>query len=340
MGPSSNRQLVELYSLGYTYVNLLKKIIMSIKFRDRPVGYKMFIYEMDNLVRQGLSDDVIFEKLHHLYHHTLMNADKQIVIPDNIEFSRSEDRVKFIRPIFSDHYVSNYKSSIYLDIGCGDMSITSAIGTMLHAENNIYGVDIVEPKTVPDGIVFNRLQDTSADDDFVLPFTNNTFTVASAMMSLHHIKNIDGCLDEIKRVMAPGGYFLIREHDCTSYELSVVIDLMHACYAMIFAEPTEMEDFRKHFSRYETRQSITERISSHHFKHIFSTEPIGMWRHYYSLFQCVKPFDVHPNDINQCVVTISNNLSLDTTDIVKILLSSSYHNDVVMKETLQSLLHS
>lgn len=342
MGPSSNNQLYELYYIhGGKYVSMFKKILLNIKFRERQIKYKHFIREMDDLVRQGLPDDVIFSKLHHVYHKILptIRGDAIDDAPtefDAFVFSRPVNRVQYLENIYATYCIPKYKSSVYLDIGCGDMSITSSMGAMVHADK-IYGVDVTQPKSVPDGIIFNHLKDTSIDDDYVLPFSNNNFTIVSAMMSLHHIQNIEPCLEEIKRVIAPGGYLIIREHDCISYELSVVIDLMHAAYAMIFADPTEIDDFRKHFSRYETHQAMLSRISKHGFKHIHSTEPMGHWRHYYSIFECVKPFDVSPNDIQKCIEDTSTKLSMNMSDVVRVLLST-YSDDIVMNETLHGMI--
>jgi ubiquinone/menaquinone biosynthesis C-methylase UbiE len=43
-----------------------------------------------------------------------------------------------------------------------------------------------------------------------IPFPDNSFDVVSSFMSLKHVIGVEAAIDEIIRVTAPGGHFLIR----------------------------------------------------------------------------------------------------------------------------------
>ena len=80
-------------------------------------------------------------------------------------------------------------------------------------------------------------------ESYSLPYEDASCDVILALMSLHHIPNKRLMLDEIKRILKPGGLFIIREHDCVSNGLGLVLDVVHGFYSMVWANPREMEDF-------------------------------------------------------------------------------------------------
>ncbi len=51
----------------------------------------------------------------------------------------------------------------------------------------------------------------SAMDGALLAFQNNTFNTVSISNSLHHLREPEIVLQEMKRTLAPGGYFIVRE---------------------------------------------------------------------------------------------------------------------------------
>ena len=94
-------------------------------------------------------------------------------------------------------------------------------------------------------------------------------------MALHHFENQNQMLQEVFRVLRPGGIFVIREHDCnpqevrpfanlkliTEYKLRVhycvnqhhaqsysyvqlapVIDVLHGLYSRVWSDPPEMPE--------------------------------------------------------------------------------------------------
>lgn len=93
-----------------------------------------------------------------------------------------------------------------LDFGCGDGSATRRF---LESGHFAVGVDVSESairvakRRVPGG-TFHQI-----DDDCSLPFPNETFDVCLCTEVLEHILNVKVILQEIRRVLKPGGQLLV-----------------------------------------------------------------------------------------------------------------------------------
>ena len=148
-----------------------------------------------------------------------------------------------------------------LDIGVGDGSITSAIQRHYDLpKDKVFGTDIVTPREEP-SFTFNLV------DGSDLPFNDNSFDLITANMVLHHVDDLDGLLQEIRRVLRPNGYLVISEHDIlsnmnsedisglTSEEwreyVSSFLDIVHLLYEVILSDPQETEprEFEESFRR-------------------------------------------------------------------------------------------
>lgn len=111
------------------------------------------------------------------------------------------------------------KDPVYLDIGCNDGSITTQIADAIGA-SWFWGVDVSIPELPGNFMVY---------DGVCLPFDDNTFDVITIFQTLHHADNLE-LIAEIIRVLSPGGYLIIKEHNCTSPELRKLIELEHLLY--------------------------------------------------------------------------------------------------------------
>lgn len=86
--------------------------------------------------------------------------------------------------------VSASTGQVGLDIGCGPYKASGFIGLDMC---RVDGVDVV------------------ADlESRVLPFAANSFDVVYASHVLEHIQNLDKLMQEVSRVLKPGGLFLVR----------------------------------------------------------------------------------------------------------------------------------
>jgi len=113
--------------------------------------------------------------------------------------------------------VGNYKTSVssLLDIGCGDGTCTSALKTVLHA-NEAYGIDISELAVrlaIKKGIHAIRLDIGTQS----LPFFNNYFDFIFCGETIEHIFDTDHLLSEAYRVLKTGGTLYITTPNLASW---------------------------------------------------------------------------------------------------------------------------
>ena len=128
----------------------------------------------------------------------------------------------------------NLKVTKYLDFGCGDCSITAKYGKALNLDKaNILGADIISWGNYNDktrktsDITFVKLdEDTKKPYDFL----DNSITIISCFMVLHHVKNLDFCLSELYRIMSMGGLLYITEQMVTNFMEKMVVDIEHSIY--------------------------------------------------------------------------------------------------------------
>ena len=62
-------------------------------------------------------------------------------------------------------------------------------------------------------------------------------------MTLHHVEDNQQLLKQAVRVLAPGGYLLIRDHDCQTSTDHMMIDVEHNLYDLNLPDynPTSLE---------------------------------------------------------------------------------------------------
>lgn len=174
-----------------------------------------------------------------------------------IQDSRANNRANLLIRMLPQGFIPE----TMLDIGVGDGSITSAIQRHYDLpKDKVFGTDIVTPREEP-SFTFNLV------DGIDLPFDDNSFDLITANMVLHHVDDLDGLLQEIRRVLRPNGYLIISEHDIlsnmnsedisglTSEEwreyVSSFLDIVHLLYEVILSDPqeTEPQEFEESFRR-------------------------------------------------------------------------------------------
>ena len=94
----------------------------------------------------------------------------------------------------------------YLDIGCGDGMITNAVAEYTGFET--YGIDV---KAHPPPMLRHKY--IRAMENMSYPLEYEKYGLITAHMTLHHIHFVQDRLQDIYAACAPGGYFIIREHD-------------------------------------------------------------------------------------------------------------------------------
>lgn len=101
----------------------------------------------------------------------------------------------------------------YLDIGCGDGSLTIKVASIIEALE-IYGVDVDESalaRAIERGITALKCN----LDEEPLPFTNDSFDLITAFEVIEHLNNPQRMLREAFRVLKEGGIIVIETPNVT-----------------------------------------------------------------------------------------------------------------------------
>lgn len=110
------------------------------------------------------------------------------------------------------HFFSNKPVARVLDVGCGSGDFIKLLDTTFEGKARITGIDpgeqwLKEARTrfQQEHIEFIRMSGEQ------LQFEDNTFDVVALSNALHHLENIEQTLNEMERVVKPGGWLLINE---------------------------------------------------------------------------------------------------------------------------------
>lgn len=108
----------------------------------------------------------------------------------------------------------------YLDIGARDMFHTKKIAMNLGM--------------FPCGIDLTKSHEDNIDEEYffevfdgeTIPFSDNSFDIVTCRI-LHHVKDPTVLVKSMFKVVSPGGFLIIQEHDCKSWRDVYNIDFVH-----------------------------------------------------------------------------------------------------------------
>ncbi len=123
----------------------------------------------------------------------------------------------------------------YLDIGCGTGAKAKKLGTDIGLDlSKIYGVDVKQWSVLTEELrksldINFEFIDTSGK----LPYPDGKFGLVTIFMVLHHVTELKVLISEIHRILKPGGFLMIREHDCRDKIDYMMVDIEHMLYDYI-----------------------------------------------------------------------------------------------------------
>ncbi|CAF2071331.1 unnamed protein product [Rotaria magnacalcarata] len=92
---------------------------------------------------------------------------------------------------------------------CDDGTITAGIGDYLGlSKENIFGGDVYEEQN--EQITHVKINEKQSTID--LP--SDRVDLITSFVTFHHIDQLESTLSELVRILRPGGYLIVREHDC------------------------------------------------------------------------------------------------------------------------------
>jgi SAM-dependent methyltransferase len=110
-----------------------------------------------------------------------------------------------------------------LEIGCGDGAITAELNKYLNL-SEIHCIEIMTP-TDSKGIIYHKPEQ-------MLKFQNDYFDIIYCSLSLHHIDDIINTIRQMYRVIKPGGFVILREHNSADVFDAMIIEIEHICYIL------------------------------------------------------------------------------------------------------------
>ena len=116
---------------------------------------------------------------------------------------------------------SFYNDKVILDLGCGPRG---SLEWATHTKRNI-GLDPLANEYLKLGASEHKMEYISAASEQI-PLEDNACDAIFSFNSLDHVENIEKTIEEIKRILKPGGIFLLLVEvnhpptDCEPHELS------------------------------------------------------------------------------------------------------------------------
>ena len=145
-----------------------------------------------------------------------------------------------------------YKIRSYLDVGCSNGKKTVKLANYLNIKD-YYGTDIDHWYDIGTGRDFLLKDRFKLIKNNKYDFKDNRFDLVSCFMVLHHIPQLEKTLKEITRVLKPGGFLIISEHDAfTDYD-KMLIDVEHLIYEMALKDNQNIlhNYYGKYYNLYE-----------------------------------------------------------------------------------------
>ena len=150
--------------------------------------------------------------------------------------------------------IPNVEFDTYLDLGCGDCRFTEIFGRMLDLSfDKIHGRDAgtfdeITYSNKKHKIDYKKVH--YVEPGHPLEFNDNSLSLVSCMLVLHHVKHLTYFLKEVHRVTKKGGIFMIMEHDAFNYADAMLCDIEHMMYMAVFIDKVNNNVIKDFYSKY------------------------------------------------------------------------------------------
>jgi ubiquinone/menaquinone biosynthesis C-methylase UbiE len=172
-----------------------------------------------------------------------------------------EFRIKGIKKYIDK--IGPVEPKFYLDVGCFQGDITAALGGYFGLNKfQIHGIDIKQYELGKNADKFV----STVYDGKRIPYNDESFDLITCLMMFHHVpkENLDALLQEIHRVMKPGGLLIMREHNVSprNYKLVGILNILHEYYDYVL-NPTQCWEESK--ANYNSERFWADKLTQHRF---------------------------------------------------------------------------
>jgi ubiquinone/menaquinone biosynthesis C-methylase UbiE/DNA-directed RNA polymerase subunit E'/Rpb7 len=253
------------YSKGYnTFIKTFKKGFQGYKVGNLP---EKILNDLIEVVSSGKSDNQIFSWLNRI-----MNEEVYSKYGIKDKEGRGKHRADEINGLLQ---LINFTPTNLLDFGAGDVNITYHLADIKNiSRDKVFISDIKEPSNT---YGFNFIK--SNPDNPRINMEDNSVDFITSLMVLHHVKDPISTIQEFYRILRPGGYLLIREHDnedSVGY-LVEALDMLHGFYEAVWDVPEKLENPEfpnKYYSSYKSNDEWTRDITNVGFERINSPDEL------------------------------------------------------------------
>lgn len=204
-----------------------------------------------------------------------------------IDMWRATARINEFRDIFIALDMTVDCGKRYLDYGCSTGVLTTAIGDYFGWDT--YGTDIAvwhgkSRERTPHKFKFEVIDTSSGGGAGVIPHAGVTWDVVSCLMVLHHIPDIDRALRDIHGRMAPGGVFILREHNCDSRETESLIHVEHLIHNTVLGDQSVADFTREYHGEYHSTDWWIAHVADAGFKFLMAFTATDTTNYQYLIF--------------------------------------------------------
>jgi len=260
------------------YKNSLHQIILFIA-KTIDTNYDSIYKTILDILKNNKTDSTIYNNLHNIYwskytkNTNTSNSNKYITN----RAIKNANKIKSIIP----KNINLYNRDVFVDIGCGDGSITSELSNIYKFKKSIC-VD------VENWFDTYSNKDTNIElvitDGKTINIKDNSVDVILCNHVLHHIENLDDMLDELARIIKKDGILIIKEHNCYYKELSYVIDIYHALFELVFKKKQNDKFIENYYSNYLSDKELYAKLKKRNFeikKYVYDG---GLLNNYYGIY--------------------------------------------------------
>jgi SAM-dependent methyltransferase len=194
------------------------------------------------------------------------------------------DRFDYHADMYAKFIRENYKvgkGTTILDFGCNTGNILVNIAKALKVgKRDRYGVDIIDVRGTKE---FTFIKTVAGENVINLP--DESINIVIASMVFHHVDDL-GILDELRRILKPGGIIVVREHDIIDdVGFTSFLELVHHLYYDfdMIKVPTDT-----YFARYWTLDQLRGIMRKHGFDCGRVKQMNNVYRAYYAIFKKIK----------------------------------------------------